>query len=376
MKEEGAVLVTVTFSLVALLLLSALALDIGLVMVARRAAQNAADHAALSAAWADCQSEDPTAAAQTATIRNNYAAPDLTLTEPTSGEWNAEVKDDVSLSFAQIIGLSTLTVKADAAATCTVISGALTSIFALGDTCSTWGKDQIDVSGSNQRIYGGVHSNDGIRIGGSTNDFGPTNPPVDEVTYVSYFNDGGADNLFDTGYPRSIGTQSSPVSFALANYRPGSGRAMAAGSEYYYRDGDIDGSYIESRGDGLYYSTGNIKLDKTITARVTLVAEGVIEISASNQDLDPYVDSLLAFGAYPYTGVEQCDKFVVSMGGSTNDWTGIIYGPNGLIEFNGSTNTTVSGSLIGFSVRLNGSNITIDSGGSGLPPEYKVQLLR
>ncbi|MDJ0923974.1 MAG: pilus assembly protein TadG-related protein [Acidimicrobiia bacterium] len=375
-REDGAVLVTVTFSLVALLLISALAVDIGMVMVARRAAQNSADHSALSAAWADCHGSDPTTAAQTAAVRNGHTAADLTLTEPTSGEWNAEVSDDVSLSFAQVLGVGTLTVKADAAAACTGASSASTSIFALGDTCSTWGKDQIDISGSNQMIYGGVHSNDGIRVGGSDNDFGPSNPPVDKVTYVSYFNNGGGGNTFDPTYPQSIGNQPSPVNFALADYQPGSANALAAGSEYYFRNGEIDGSYIESRGDGLYYSRDNIKLDKEITANVTLVAEGVIEVSASNQNLNPYVDGLLAFGGHVYSGDEQCDKFVVSMGGSTNDWTGIIYGPHGLIEMNGSDNTTVTGSLVGFSVRLNGSNISIDSGGTGLPPDYKVQLLR
>ncbi|MDJ0663116.1 MAG: pilus assembly protein TadG-related protein [Acidimicrobiia bacterium] len=375
-SEEGAVLVTVTVSLVVLLMLSALAVDIGMVMVARRAVQNAADHAALSAAWADCHGNDPTTAAQTATIRNGHTAGDLTLTEPSSGEWEASVGDDVALGFAQLLGLSTLSVNANAAAACTGASSASTSIFALGDNCSNWGKDQIDISGSNQTIYGGVHSNDGIRIGGSSNDFGTTNPPVDTVTYVDYFTNGGGGNTFDTGYPQSITPQSSPVNFELADYQPGSSNATAAGSEYYYRNGDIDGSYIESRGDGLYYAKGNIKLDKTITADVTLVAEGFIEFSASDQELNPYVDGLLAFGAQPYSGVEQCDKFVVNMGGSSNEWTGIIYGPNGLIEFNGSDNTTVTGSLIGYSVRLNGSNITIDSGGSGLPPDFKVQLLR
>ncbi|MDJ0498860.1 MAG: pilus assembly protein TadG-related protein [Acidimicrobiia bacterium] len=375
-SEKGAVLITVTLSLTALLAVTALAIDVGLLMVGRRAAQNAADHAALSAAWADCHSADPTAAAETAVTRNGHAATDLTLTEPASGEWNAQVSNDVSLSFASVLGINSINVNADAAAACTGASSASTSIFALGDTCSNWGKDQIDVSGSNQTIYGGVHSNDGIRIGGSSNDFGPTNPPTDKVTYVDYFTDGGGGNTFDTGYPQWIGPQSAPVEFFLVNYEPGSTNASVAGSKYYFESGDIDGSYIESRGDGLYYSEGDIKLDKEITAKVTLVAEGVIEISASNQDLTPYVDGLLAFGAHPYTGVEQCDKFVVSMGGSSNDWTGIIYGPHGLIEMNGSSNTTVTGSLIGFSVRLNGSNITIDSSGTGLPPDFKVQLLK
>ena len=61
----------------------------------------------------------------------------------------------------------------------------------------------------------------------------------------------------------------------------------------------------------------------------------------------------------PYSGIDQCDKFVVAMSGSNNAWTGIIYAPHGLIEFSGSTNTALSGSLLGYSVRINGSDVTI-----------------
>ena len=84
-----------------------------------------------------------------------------------------------------------------------------------------------------------------------------------------------------------------------------------------------------------------------------------MKISASNQVLTPRWENLLVFAGQPYSGVDQCDKFVVSMSGSDQNWTGIIYGPNGLIEMSGSTNTTFTGSLIGFSVRLNGSEMEI-----------------
>ena len=92
---------------------------------------------------------------------------------------------------------------------------------------------------------------------------------------------------------------------------------------------------------------------------MTLVAEDELTISGSNMELEPYVDNLLVYGARVYSGIDQCDKFVVSMGGSNQEWTGIIYGPNGLVEMNGSSNTTLTGSLLGYSVRLNGSNLTI-----------------
>jgi hypothetical protein len=61
-----------------------------------------------------------------------------------------------------------------------------------------------------------------------------------------------------------------------------------------------------------------------------------------------------------YTGDEACDKFVVAVSGSSVTWNGILWGPRGLIEMSGSTNTAVNGALIGHAVRLNGSNITIN----------------
>ncbi|MDJ0959615.1 MAG: pilus assembly protein TadG-related protein [Acidimicrobiia bacterium] len=374
--EEGAVLVTVTLAFVVLLTVSALAIDVGLAMVARRAAQNAADHAALAAAWAECHGEDPTAAAQSSVTRNGHEVVELSVTEPTAGEYVTRVTRDVALSFAPLIGLNTLTVNGEASATCQGSGGSSNTLFALGDSCASYGKDQIDISGSQENIYGGVHSNGNIRVGGSDNDFGPGDPGEDPFTYVDTFDNGGSGNGFDSGYPKSTSTQPTPLEFELDDYRPGSGNAVAAGPDYFYVDGDIDGSFVESQGDGLYYSTGDIKLDKEITATVTLVAEGVIEVSASDQDLEPYVDGLLAFAAEPYTGIDRCDKFVVNMGGSSNSWSGVIYGPKGLIEMNGSSNTTLTGSLIGYSLRLNGSELTIRSDGAHAPTQYDVKLLK
>ena len=73
--------------------------------------------------------------------------------------------------------------------------------------------------------------------------------------------------------------------------------------------------------------------------------------------------------------IERCDKFSVKMNGSTSDWTGLIVGPGGLIEFSGSSTTTLTGSLIGWAVRLNGSDFELRSDPSFIPGEFKVDLL-
>ena len=196
-------------------------------------------------------------------------------------------------------------------------------------------------------------------MSGSDNDFGDGNPDEDPFTYVSDFDEGGSNNDFDTGYPLAVPIRTYPIMFDLMDYDTGGSSALAA-ANYYRRTGDIDGDYIESRGDGLYYATGDIVLDKDLDASVTLVAEGEIEVSGSDQQLEPYIDGLLAFAGRENVGSERCDLYTVSMSGSSNDWSGIIYAPGGLIEMAGSSNSSVTGSLIGNAIMLNGSDLHIE----------------
>ena len=179
--------------------------------------------------------------------------------------------------------------------------------------------------------------------------------------------EGGSGNDYDAGYPDQVPSEGWPLTLDLADYDTnGSAMLVAdAAGEYYRVNGDIDGSYIESRGDGLYYATGNIKLDKDLDADVTLVAEGEVEVSGSTQVLDPYINGVLIFADQTYTGIDQCDKFAVKMSGSSNAWTGLIYAPKALIEMSGSSNTSVTGSLLGYSVRVNGSDVHIEASGGG-----------
>ncbi len=168
-----------------------------------------------------------------------------------------------------------------------------------------------------------------------------------------------------------------PVTFTLADYDTGGPAAVAAGAQYWRVDGDITGSYIENLGDGLYYATGDIVFNSSgVDLDVTLVAEGRVTISGSGQQLRPFLDGLLIFAAQPYSGIDQCDKFVVSLGGSDQNWFGLIYGPSGLIEMSGSTNATLTGSLIGYSVRLNGSSITIIADPDLFPAEPIMKLIQ
>ncbi len=368
-------LIVVALSLTALMGFLALALDMSLAMNERRTAQNAADHAALSASYAKCTSGSPVAAANASVTRNGYSIAELTLTSLGGNRYRAVIDSSTPTFFGRVLGFSVVDVLTRAVGDCSGGGGSGNAIFAAGDRCRSYGKEQLDISGSNQTVYGGVHSNDNADISGSSNDFGDTNPPVDPFTYVSTISNGGSGNDYDPGYPAQVGHQPTPITFDLVDYQPGGRAALAAGSDYFYVNGDIDGDYIHSHGDGLYYATGKIDVGRSgLNRDVTLVAEDELKLAGSNQHLDPYIDGLLAYGANVYSGIDRCDKFVVSAGGSNQDWSGIIYGPNGLVEMNGSSNTALTGSLIGYSVRLNGSDLTIIADPSLFPGDPFVAL--
>ena len=231
------------------------------------------------------------------------------------------------------------------------------------DTCGSYGKEEIDISGSNQEVFGGVHSNGHIKIGGSNNDFGPGDPAEDPFTYVTNVDNSGSGNQFDSGYPDQVGYIGTwPVDFDRNHYET---LAQNSDPNHHYVNGDIDADYIIARGDGLYYATGKLKLDKTVNLSVTLVAEDEIDMSGSNQTLTPYMDDLLALGGVSYSGSDRCDKPGVKIAGSDNDWQGIIYAAESMVEISGSNNTTIEGSIVAWSVKLNGSGVTLSADGSG-----------
>jgi hypothetical protein len=95
-----------------------------------------------------------------------------------------------------------------------------------------------------------MHSNDNVRIGGSSNTFDGA------LTYVSTISISGGSNTFNPPHTTAP-PKDWPVTFDQAVYRDLAFNA-APGDKMYYRAGNIDWSYIDSRGDGLYYATGKI----------------------------------------------------------------------------------------------------------------------
>ena len=126
-REEGAVAVIMALLLVVLFGFAALAVDGGLLANRRRDVQNAADNAALAAAWAACHHQDVSAAGLVSAHKNGFNNDGLTsqVTVNDLGDNTVEVviKNAEAAQFSQAIGQEELTVGARSKAQCTERAG-------------------------------------------------------------------------------------------------------------------------------------------------------------------------------------------------------------------------------------------------------------
>lgn len=123
--ENGQTLIMVALALVVLIGFLALAIDVGNVYAERRKMQNAADAGALAGAWELCFGDPSlaeTRALEYAIDRNGAQSADVTFPTP----WTVDVvaSETADMFFAQVIGIPTMDVAAEAAAACGEAKGA------------------------------------------------------------------------------------------------------------------------------------------------------------------------------------------------------------------------------------------------------------
>jgi hypothetical protein len=236
------------------------------------------------------------------------------------------------------------------------------------DAYAIWANGQtgslvIDKSGSNNRVNGRVWSNNDINISGSSNVI--TGVPE----YVTAFNDTGSSNVYPPPAQVSV-DKTPPVTFDIANYRPGGASADAAGGgstagmtagqnlgNYHVRGGSpfVLGPADAALG-GLFYVTGDVTVsDQNIgPLGITLVAEGTIDISGSNTGFADYIDEVVLLSGK----TDKTSGFVIKIAGSDSGYVGVIQALGGKIELSGSTSGFKS-RITGQRVTLNGSHLTI-----------------
>lgn len=120
--DEGAIVPMFAFAMLMLFAFAALAIDAGLSHNERRALQNAADNAAMSAALASCEGRDPLSAGLAAAAVNGYENDGETLVSILAnpdGSYRATISNTIETEFANAIGTEVVDLGATAVAACT-----------------------------------------------------------------------------------------------------------------------------------------------------------------------------------------------------------------------------------------------------------------
>jgi hypothetical protein len=363
--SRGQVLALFAVLLIGMMWLAALGIDGAQMMLRHREMQSTADLATLAGARSLAEgTTDATSRACAVVIANGYTCPGQgVVTFPGALQIRVTITAPVDTFFLRVFGINTVTAAAPARAMgIPPVAGGGYAIFAGRSGCSSDPSLTLDWSGSTVNVIGAVHSDGGIKMGGSTNTItGPT-------TYVcaGQFDLSGSGNVF-TPAPTTTTDQAYPHPPSGYDYN------VPTSTDFpctFSRNGDWDlpGGALAP---GVYCQTstsGTLKLGSTASGNVTFISRGKIDISASSSVLTPHTKNVLMYAG-------GSGDSVIKVAGSNMNWAGYVYAPNGQIEYSGSTNNTLSGSIIGNRVKLNGSSLTIDASGLGgetLPAEIRL----
>jgi hypothetical protein len=351
--------------MVLLMGIAALAIDGGRLYDERRTAQNAADHASLAAAWAHCRLADPIAAGLTSADTNGFENDGIddvvTILDLGGGEYEANIVSTVDATLARVLSTSQVDVSARAVAFCNIDIGlGGYALFASGQCAPPF---ELALTGSQQEIWGGIHSNGGLKLSGNNSDPSVVHGPV---TYVETINSSGVVDgagfdidLVAVQVPEPVPL---PGRYDLLDYAPGGkyapGGSSAVGSYHY---SGADQWYSGAVADGLYFIDGDLELGAIQASSATFVATGQISlIGNANTLLAPYMTNGLAlFSNYLDGGSDKCNETAIKWAGSDHTWSGVQYAPNGAVDMSAADNSSFNGSILAYNMALSGSAFTM-----------------
>ena len=208
-------------------------------------------------------------------------------------------------------------------------------------------------SASSTVAQGLVHSNRDLRVSGSKNSLlaGTEHGRQLRVT--------GSKNVIDPPATK-VAPSGLPVTFDIADYRPGGAAAQAAGADYI--DGTAECASNGTWGwhsnkaqipTGLYYVPCDVVISGArITGSFTLVTEGTIDISASSLELGPaFTDDLLLFS-------NSTADHALKIAGSGSTFDGLLYTPGGGTMLTGSKHD-VRCTILADTIDIKGSKHTL-----------------
>ncbi|MBI2845860.1 MAG: hypothetical protein HYX86_04875 [Chloroflexi bacterium] len=397
-REEGQSLVIIAFALIGLLAFLGLVIDGGLAFALRRQLQNASDSASLAGTRELCarQLRSLTGSAdEQAVLREVHEFAEKNSVQDSNAAPNDGINSNVTAYFvnrqgnrvgtemgtnggipsgargvqaitrgsrptllATFIGQRIQAVAASAIAICRPGFVENFAMWADSQNC----QNAINWAGSNNIAEGTVHTNKDLNMAGSNNII------TQDLEYVESYHISGQNNVYN---PVQVSAGSLDP-YTLSDYAPGGPAAQIAQAEgrYYFYQGDLHIRPNDTFGDGLYYVTGNVSIrSNNPSGRVTIVAQGTIDISGSDHNLSTYIDGLLLFSNYQFEQEgQQCNSPVINMSGGQNIWQGIIYAPHGQVNLSASINDgSIRGSIIANTINLAASDTTISFGPEFVP---------
>ncbi|MDH3307349.1 MAG: pilus assembly protein TadG-related protein [Acidimicrobiia bacterium] len=360
-NECGAAAVFTASVMLLLMGVLAIALDGGRGYDERRYAQNAADHAALAAAWSSCQSTaDPIVSGRAAALRNGFdnngVDNTVTINGLGGGQWEAIIQSDVDATFGRVIGANTIGTTARAVAYCDDVGGlGGHAIFADGTVC---GPFELQLAGASLVIDGDVHSNGRLKITAPSATPGTINGDVTHVDTLNLSNVNVTGSTTQVPNPLPL-----PGGWDIDDYDLSLGGSVAVtantAGDYYYSAANV--TYSGMLADGLYFSQADLDLSGVTVANATFVARGQIHITGPANTVSAPWDptGLAAFSTYDEALGPRCNTNAIIWSGSDHVWNGVQFAPNGGVIMSSASNVSLNGSVIAYTVNMSGSSTSI-----------------
>ncbi|MBI4570391.1 MAG: Tad domain-containing protein [Chloroflexi bacterium] len=375
-RERGQMLAVAALIFPVLLGFVGLVVDGGAYYAARRQVQNAADEAALAATHVledGGTVSSATAAALEYAAANGFDNDGVSNTvnidiPPTSGNHQGDpdyvevlINEEAPTFFIHVLLADAPNVQGRAVAGLTQSDGGGYAIFANNNNCGN--PDALEVPGSTNVVNGGMHSNANIKVAGSNNTLnGPT-------TYRCSIQIGGQNNTFNPA-PDQTGNRPLPVNYTFSDFPPCTFTFTHPANLNSVQEVWVGGNQNSNQLlPGVYCSTSTLSLSgSNVSGNVTFAAMGKVNISGSNFNLTPYWNNVLMF-------TEDASSSALDVSGSGGTWQGILLAPNGKAKVAGSGNFAYSGSIIGDTVQVSGSNFSITALDYGFAGPPVVQLV-
>jgi Flp pilus assembly protein TadG len=387
-SERGITLAIFAVALVPLLMFVALGVDGARIFDERRQAQNAADHAAIAAAYASCTAtlgnvvSVAQAAGYASADRNGYDngdTNDVTIAvEPGvaagAHEYRATIQTTIPTTFAQVMGFAELSTTTTATARATGCSGGIagatpSAIHAGGTSCPGGSLRTIEFNGNQNQVIGGATAYGGARLSGDLNAWTAT-APTPSLKFAGTFSESGTGNTYNPARQGPVTIPPDLVSRWPKGWSPDDQTTPmwnAYRDSPARRNASTTTDKFEISTNGIYYTErpGGVVVEIRSTA--------VNSITVVNRSGPIFIGEALtgrtftAFaapeggkaGAIFISGFNSngkpCDDDTIRRSGEGGTWNGIWWAPNGLVNFSGNKNR-MNGSVIAHAVHNRGGN--------------------